>query len=227
MNTFDTDTATTVEDPGTYESVENLSTDQQLENADNETSLTTLGGESTYYKGNLSEDATLPWKISVTYTLDGKTVSPDELVGASGKFDIDLKIDGLDDDSATANFVKSFLVQAQGTFSNDTFQLDEAPKGTIAQVGNNTLVTYMPLPGENGDWHITGTAKNFTYSGWQISCLPIALDVNVHDYDTSELADAATELKDDTQQLADGGTQLKEALGLITAGAKSAHSGST
>lgn len=226
VNDFDTPTAQTVTDPGTYTKVQNLSTSEELTNVDGEVTLTTTANEPLYYQGDLDASTQLPWDIQVTYRLDGKVVSPDELSGKSGKLDIELKVTGVDDDSATSDFAKSFMVQAQGTFHNDNFHLDDSDDGTVAVVGDNTLVTYLLIPGTNGNWHITGDATNFTYSGWQISAMPLSMDLNMRDADTSKLTDATSKLTDGVDQLASGGHDLASALDLINAGAGSAQDGS-
>ena len=226
VNSFDTTDAVDVSDPGTYTSVKNLSTSQQLTNADGSVQLTTTADKPFYYQGDLDSTTALPWKVSLTYTLDGKRVSPDDLAGKSGRLDIELKVEGADDDSATADFAKSFLLQAQGTFPKANFRLDEAQDATTAEVGSNTLVTYLVLPGSDGDYHITGDAQDFTYDGWQISAMPLSLAIDVNDYDTSELTDATSELESGVGKLNDGGKSLAAALGLINDGAGSASEGS-
>ena len=139
-------------------------------------------------------------------------MSPDDLAGKDGDLDIELKITGLDDDSATADFAKSFLLQAQGTFPNANLDITDSGDATVATVGDNTLVTYLLLPGTDGDYHIKGSAKDFEYSGWQISAMPLSLDVDVNDYDTSELTNASDERDSATSQLADGGSTLEDGL---------------
>ena len=225
VNGFNTSSKTEISDPGTYESVTNLSTSEKLSCDDGTTEITTTANEPFYYQGNLSADTELPWNVEITYTLDGKEVSPEELAGATGKLDLELKVTGLSDDSASADFAKSFVVQAQGTFDNDTFKLDKAKDATVATVGNQTLLTYLILPGSDGDYHITGDVQDFSYSGWQISCMPLELAIDLDDYDTSQLTDAVGELESGTAQLADGGTELLDGLSTLDSGAQSASSG--
>ena len=222
VNYFNTPQAVEVADPGTYDKVTNLSTTEQLEDADGTVNLTTLAGQPFYYQGDLADGTQLPWKVDITYTLDGKEVSPEDLSGADGDLDIELKIAGLDDDSATADFAKSFVLQAQGTFADANFNLTDAGDATISTVGDKTLVTYLQLPGTDGDYHIKGKATDFNYSGWQIAAMPLSLDLNVADYDTSQLTDAAGELESATTQLADGGSSLRSGLSQLNTGAATA-----
>ena len=225
VNYWDTDTAQDVSDPGTYTKLQNLTTSQKLDDDGGKVDVTTLAGKPFYYQGDLDASTQLPWNVSVTYRLDGKEVSPSDLAGKDGDLDIELKIDGLSDDTSTADFAKSFMVQAQGTFDNGTFSLSDAKDATIATVGNKTVVTYLLLPGSNGDWHIKGKASDFTYSGWQIAAMPISLDTNVSDYDTSKLTDATSKLQSGVDQLDQGGKSLAAGLYQLNVGADSAVAG--
>jgi putative membrane protein len=225
VNAFETPSKTDIQDPGTYDKLTNLTTDKKLEQSDGKVDLTTVAGEPFYYQGNLGKDTKLPWKVQITYRLDGKVVKPSELAGKDGKLDIELKVDGLDDDSATADFAKSFLLQAQGTFPNQNFKLDQASNATIATSGSNTVLTYVLIPGQNGDWHVTGDAHDFTYGGWQIAAMPLDLDLDASKIDTSELTSATAKLQDGVGQLDAGGARLRDALGLLSNGAGQAATG--
>lgn len=200
VNAFETPDKVDIQDPGTYKKVTNLTSSKKLEQKDGSVDLTTVAGEPFYYQGNLSKDTKLPWTVQITYRLDGKVVKPSELAGRDGRLDIELKVDGLDDGSATADFAKSFLLQAQGTFPNQNFKLDNASNATIATSGSNTVLTYVLIPGQSGDWHITGDAHDFTYGGWQIAAMPLDLNLDTSKIDTSELSNATAKLQDGDQK---------------------------
>lgn len=219
VNKFQTATKTSIEDPGTYTNVTNLSTTEELSDEGGAVAFTTPEGVPFYYQGDLNPEATtLPWNVEVSYTLDGKSIAAEDLAGKSGDLDIELKITGIDDDSATADFAKSFLMQAQGTFDNDTFELDSAGDATIAEVGSQTLVTFLQLPGTDGDYHITGHVTDFSYSGWQISAMPLSLALDLNSFDTSELTDAIDELINASGRLADGAGTLSDGAEQLGAG---------
>ncbi|MCH4180611.1 MAG: hypothetical protein LKG13_07685 [Atopobiaceae bacterium] len=226
VNYFNTTDAEDVADPGTYTKLTNLSTTQGLTETNGSVDLTTLANEPFYYQGDLDSSTTLPWTIQLTYTLDGQVVSPDDLAGKDGDLDIDLKITPLDDSSSTSDFANSFMLQAQGTFANANFDITDSTDATATVVGDNTLLTYLVLPGEGGEYHIKGKASDFTYSGWQISAMPITLNVDLSTYDTSELTDQVSTLTDGVDQLADGGNSLTSGLDTLDSGAASAASGS-
>jgi X-X-X-Leu-X-X-Gly heptad repeat protein len=226
VNKFETTDPTTITDSGTYDSVQNLSTTEQLSDEDGSVTFTTEGGKPFYYQGDLDSSTQLPWDVEVSYTLDGEEISAEDLSGKSGELDIELKVTGVDDGSAESDFANSFLMQAQGTFNNDTFELEEADGATIAAVGNNTAVTYLVLPGEDGDFHIKGKVTDFSYDGWQIAAMPLTMAVDLDDYDTSELTDAIAMLESGSVELANGGESLSAGLAQLDTGTYSALSGS-
>ena len=225
VNYWNTEASEDVDDPGTYTQVQNLSTTDQLSDEGGSVRLTTTAGAPFYYQGDLDASTQLPWDVSLTYRLDGKEVSPDELAGKDGDLDIELKVNALDDDSATSDFAKSFLLQAQGTFDNDSMAMTDTNGATVATSGNDTVLTYLVLPGESGDWHIKGRATDFTYSGWQIAAMPLDLAIDLGNFDTSQLTDAAHELEDGTSQLAQGTGALRDGLSQLDSGAASALDG--
>lgn len=225
VNAFETPDKVDIKDPGTYKKVTNLTSSKKLEQRDGSVDLTTVAGEPFYYQGNLSKDTKLPWTVQITYRLDGKVVKPSELAGKDGRLDIELKVDGLGDDSATADFAKSFLLQAQGTFPNQNFKLDSATNATVATSGSNTVLTYVLIPGQNGDWHITGDAHDFAYDGWQIAAMPLDLSLDTSKIDTSGLTSATARLQDGIGRLDAGGARLRDALGLLSNGAGQAAAG--
>ena len=226
VNEFNTDEQMRVLDPGKYTAITNLSTAQPLEQAQGNVSVVTLAGEPTYYQGTMETTTKLPWAITVRYSLDGKDVSPEDLAGQSGELDITLDVTALSDSDVSA-FSDSYVLQAQGTFDNQSFTLDEAEDATVAHVGGSTTVAYMVLPGESGTYHVTGDAKDFEYSGWQITAMPLSLAIDLADQDTSGLNDAAGELEDATSQLADGAQDLTDGLKDLSKGAQSASEGAS
>lgn len=226
VNLFDLDQGGTVTDPGTYESVQNLSTGQALSCKGGSVSLDVPAKTPTYYQGNLSSTTALPWNISVTYKLDGKKVSADELAGKSGKLTIQLTVDGQSDatDANLSGFANSCVVQAQGTFDESTFKLEDAGSATVAHQGNSTVVSALVIPGEDATVTLTGEARDFEYSGWQIVAMPFSMSLDLASQ-ADGLTDQFQPLTDATAQLSDGSNFLASALGQIAAGAASLDAG--
>ena len=80
-----------VTDYGDYSAVKMLNTTDAISLENGVVTFSTQK-EKVYYQGTL-ENAQIPWKISVKYSLDGKEISPDELAGSSGQLDIALKVE--------------------------------------------------------------------------------------------------------------------------------------
>lgn len=227
VNEFQTDEATRVLDTGDYTSVQNLSTTESIVQNGTSIEMTTLAGKPTYYEGYMDASTQMPWDISITYYLDGTAVDPTSLYGANGDLEIVLDIEPIDDDSSASDFANSFVLQAQGTFPNDSFTVEDAQDATKVQEGSSTMLTYLLLPGEGGSYHIKGKATDFEYSGWQIAGMSLSLSLDLADQDTSELSDASDELGSATTSLSDGASSLADGIGSIASGTASGASGAS
>lgn len=227
VNVFDTAAAATVDDPGRYTRVKNLTTDDELVQRDGAVQVKTLSGEPFYYQGDLDAATVLPWDIELSYYLDGRKTDPQALAGATGEVRIVLDVKARTDASAAgvSDFAQSCLLQAQGTFSEESFGIEDEGDATVARAGSNALVTCLVLPGESATFEITGQARGFEYAGWQISALPLSMAIDLASQDTSELSEQTGELEDATGQLADGASSLEDGLGSLADGSEVLASG--
>jgi putative membrane protein len=76
----------TVNDVSELNDIENVKGDESYTLGGDSTCVWDAQGNDIYYQGNIEKE--LPVDLSVSYTLDGKTVTPEELVGKSGKVTI-------------------------------------------------------------------------------------------------------------------------------------------
>ena len=76
----------TIRDKSELTDVENVKSDESYTLGSDNTRVWDAQGNDIYYQGNIEKE--LPVGLSVTYKLDGKTVSPAELAGKSGKVTI-------------------------------------------------------------------------------------------------------------------------------------------
>ncbi len=227
VNVFDAAAAATVDDPGSYTRVKNLTTDDELVQRDGAVQVKTLSGEPFYYQGDLDAATVLPWDVSLTYYLDGRKTDPQALAGATGEVRIVLDVKARTDASAggVSDFADSCLLQAQGTFTEESFGIEDAGDATVARAGSNALVTCMVLPGESATFEITGQARGFEYAGWQISALPLSMAIDLASQDTSELTDKTDQLEEATSQISEGAGTLAEGLGALNEGAQALSGG--
>lgn len=100
------------------------------------------GGNDIYYQGTTDKAAPITQKI--TYYLDGKEISPENLAGKSGKVKIHIDYDNSEKYSDV--FVP-FTTMTGIIFSNDNVKNVEVDNGSVISEGKNTVVVGMAFPG--------------------------------------------------------------------------------
>ena len=225
VNTFDSNEACQLSDPGSYESVTNLSTTEELVAQDGAVDLITTGDAPFSYQGDLAATTQLPWDVSVRYTLNGAAVTPEELAGVNGILEIEVSIEPHKAASkSNASFADNYLVQAQTSFDADTFEITSSDGATVSYAGSGVSVSGMAIPGEGQTITIEGIAKDFSYDGWQIAALPLNMAIDLAKEDTSELTDKTSEFGDATSSASNGAARL--ASGSASKGAQQLTDGS-
>ena len=183
-------------------------------------------GNDIYYQGNIEKE--LPVGMTITYTLNGKKVSADEIAGKTGRvsirFDYDnrqcetVKIDGKDE-----KIYVPFAVLTGMLLDNDCFRNVEVTNGKLINDGDRTAVVGIAIPGlqENlgiskdkidiPDYvEITADATDFSFG----MTVTIATNEIFNNLDTSKfdsvdgLAGSIGELTDGMNQLLDGSSAL-------------------
>ena len=183
-------------------------------------------GNDIYYSGNIEKE--LPVGMTVTYTLDGKKVSTDEIAGKTGKvsirFDYDnrqyemVKIDGKEE-----KIYVPFALLTGMLLDNEHFRNVEVTNGKIINDGDRTAVVGIALPGlqENlgiskdklniPDYvEITADASDFSFG----MTVTIATNELFNNLDTSkidsvdDLTGSIGELSNGMKQLLDGSSEL-------------------
>lgn len=176
-------------------------------------------GNDIYYRGNIEKE--LPVGMTVTYTLDGKKVSTDEIAGKTGKvsirFDYDnrqyemVKIDGKEE-----KIYVPFAMLTGMLLDNEHFRNVEVTNGKIINDGDRTAVVGIALPGlqENlgiskdklniPDYvEITADASDFSFG----MTVTIATNELFNNLDTSKL-DSVEDLTGSIGELSNGMKQL-------------------
>ena len=176
-------------------------------------------GNDIYYRGNIEKE--LPVGMTVTYTLDGKKVSADEIAGKTGKvsirFDYDnrqyemVKIDGKEE-----KIYVPFAMLTGMLLDNGHFRNVEVTNGKIINDGDRTAVVGIALPGlqENlgiskdklniPDYvEITADASDFSFG----MTVTFATNELFNNFNTSKL-DSVDDLTGSIGELSDGMKQL-------------------
>lgn len=183
-------------------------------------------GEDIYYQGTISKG--LPVDLKVSYKLDGKAVSADEIAGKSGKatirFDyVNKQYSEVTIDGKTEKIYVPFVMLTGLMLDNDVFTNVEVSNGKLINDGDRTVVAGFALPGlkenlaldsgkiEIPDYvEITADVKNFSLT----TTLTLATNSLFNEFDTSKLNTAddlqaqLNELTSGMSKLIDGSSEL-------------------
>lgn len=139
-----------VADKSDLSDIENVKGDESYTiNGDNMT-VWDAQGNDIYYQGNIQKE--LPVGLSVRYYLDGKSVSPEELKGKSGKVTIRFDYENHQYETVQINGVNQriyvpFAMLTGMILDNDTFQNVQITNGKLVNDGDRTVVVGLAFPG--------------------------------------------------------------------------------
>ena len=218
----------TVEDASNLSDIENVKGKEKFTQSGDKLTWQ-AGGKDIYYQGTATEKPPVTQKV--TYYLDGKEISPEDLAGKSGKVKIRFDYTNTTSYTETVNGEKQTVsvpfAAITGLVLGDGFENIEVTNGKAEVSDSSSVVLGYALPGLNdslgikdkdldGDVNIpeymemTADVENFS--------MPAAMTfvVNASDYvstdgiDTSDLDDMINDLKDASTQLQDGSKTLAE-----------------
>lgn len=139
-----------VADKSDLSDIENVKGDESYTiNGDNMT-VWDAQGNDIYYQGNIQKE--LPVGLSVRYYLDGKSISPEELKGKSGKVTIRFDYENRQYETVQINGVNQriyvpFAMLTGMILDNDTFQNVQITNGKLVNDGDRTVVVGLAFPG--------------------------------------------------------------------------------
>lgn len=214
-----------ITDYGDYDSVRVLNTGDEIEYKGGIVNITT-DAKRIYYQGGLKK-VELPWDISLTYRLDGKAVTAEEIAGKSGEAEIRFTV--TQNEECAGTFYDDYALQASFTLPGDVFGDISAPDATVAAVGADRQLTYTLLPGEGIDTLITATAENFSLPAVSINGIHLNLNVDVNSDgikdQVGQLVDAASQLNSGASALYSGSQELQTGASGLLDGSESLQSG--
>ncbi|MCR5785182.1 MAG: hypothetical protein K6G40_06025 [Eubacterium sp.] len=234
-------------DVTTLDDVVNVKGDQEITQTGDNLSID-ASGEDIYYQGSVESSESLPISIDVSYKLDGKSVSAEELEGQSGKVEITIKYTNNEKTESDGEEVYvPFLVASGVLLDSDNFTNIEVENGKVVSNGYYQTVIGYGLPGMNESLGLEGddavftdevviTADTTNYNvdsimSFYTSSVFSDLDFDdVEDTDDledslNELSEASAKLVDGTEELSDGAKELYEGLTEIDEGADTLASG--
>ena len=111
-----------------------------------------MEGSDLYYTGKTDKEP--PVDVEITYTLDGKSIEPQELPGKSGQLSMTVRFRNTQKQRVTiagkdTDMYTPMLVAAGMSLPDDTFQNVKVSEGSVISDGSNQIVAFACVPGLN------------------------------------------------------------------------------
>lgn len=228
------DTKGNIKDVSNLKDVKNVKGDETYTVNEDNAYEWAAKGDDIYYQGTGTTE--LPVKLKLSYKLNGKTVSADEIAGKSGKVTIRIDYENTQKEKVKINGKTEevnvpFLMLSGMILDDDKFKNVEVSNGKAINDGTRTIVAGFALPGmqdsldidkdkmEIPDYvEITADTTDFELS----TTMTVAMNDIFNDVDFSkvddkvdELKDSLDELEDAAEQLVDGSSQLYDGIGTL------------
>lgn len=242
--------ADTIRDLSTVGDIENVKTDASFTLDSDNMRVWEANGEDLYLKGTGTEP--LPVDLTVTYSLDGKVISPEALSGKSGKVTIrfdytnnayeTVKIGGKDERIYVPFLMMSGMILDGEKFSNVT-----VTNGKVISDGDRTMLAGIAFPGLQHDlgltrdeldipsyFEVNADVTDFELGATvTIAANPLTKDIDPDELDSLDdlkasmntLESAMTALIDGSSQLYTGLDTLLEKSGTLSEGVDALYAG--
>lgn len=242
----------TLEDASDLKDIKNVKGDETFKEKDGKLTWAAKG-KDIYYQG--TTDKELPVEQSITYYLDGKEMSADEIAGKSGKvtirFDYKNNVKTVETVNGKEHNVYVPFTVMTGMVLDDSFSNVEVSSGKVVSDGDKQIVVGVAMPGlsdslkvDASDFsedvdipeyiEVTADVKDFSLSmsmSVMMSSLMSGTDfdemfeLDALDDAINTLSDSSTQLADGSKELADGLDTLNSKMGDFSAGIKALQSG--
>lgn len=224
--------------------VSNLSNIQNVEGSQSHTtgsdgSLTwSADGGDIYYQGDSS--AQVPVTMTVSYTLDGKSVSPSEIANKSG--DVKIRFDYTNNSEQTINgntIYTPFAVVSGVVLDNANFSDVSVSNGKLINDGDRTIIAGFAFPGLQSDLgvgrgtvdipdyvEVTAHASDFKLDSTATVVSAGMFDsIDMDNFSTGDLTSQVNQLSSAMQQLMDGSSTLYDGISQLAEGSQQLAAG--
>ena len=191
---------------GRYTAVSNLTDTSPIEYRGGVVSLTAPAGRY-YYQGTL-RSAKMPWDIDITYTLDGQEIEPGELGGKSG--DLEVSIHTATNSGFDPYFTENYMLQISVTLDAELCEDITSRNGTVANAGSDKQITFVVLPGGEGDIGFSAKVHDFTMGGFTIAAVPYSMDSLMDMGEISTITSGIEQLSSAITQLTGGASAIND-----------------
>ncbi len=205
-----------------------------------------------YYQGTSTKD--LPLNVKITYTLNDKEYSPEDMLGKSGHVKIKISVENTSKQTFTVgdksyDLVTPFITGAGAMLDEDNFTNVEVNHGTVTSDSSHSIVAGVLIPGlRDGleevldgdtmsklsdylidDITIEADTTNFESPTLMLAAATStdALKEDFEDTDLTSIFDQLDELKDATNQLISGSKTLSDGANTLANGASQLNDGAS
>ena len=236
----------TISDTSELKDIKNVKGDETFETGSNNNVSWKSEGNDIYYQG--TTDKELPVDVKVSYKLDGKSISPEDLKGKSGKVEIQFSYDNKSKQTVNVNgedveMYTPFTMVSAMMLSSDEYSNVSVENGKLISDGDKNIVVGVAFPGLSDDLNlkdldmdidipetvtITADVKDATI-GTSITMASAELmnEFGLDDIDSfddlqdsiDDLEDATNQLVDGSKEAADGSKELADGAGTLASGA--------
>lgn len=242
----------TISDTSELKDIKNVKGDETFETGSNNNVSWKSEGNDIYYQGTIDKE--LPVDVKVSYKLDGKSISPKDLKGKSGKVEIQFSYDNKSKQTVNVNgedveMYTPFTMVSAMMLSSDEYSNVSVENGKLISDGDKNIVVGVAFPGLANDLNlkdldldidipetvtITADVKDATV-GTSITMASAELmnEFGPDDIDSfddlqdsiDDLEDATNQLVDGSKEAADGSKELADGAGTLNDGAGTLASG--
>ena len=214
VKSYVTNGVTSLTDYGVYDEIINL-TDGTVPNS--------VGGSTTfdfasgapshfYFEGKTAAPfETLPWKLSLHYTLNGVPTKAEDLAGKTGV--VEIFFDAVPYAGATAYARNNYTLEAMAIFNQDDILSLEAEGAQIQLIGNLRAVLFVVLPGEEQHFSVRVGSDDFSFGGMTFLMVPATL---AQLSEISELAAHKDDIEENYRKLSDSLDVLLDSVDCIS-----------
>lgn len=242
----------TISDTSELKDIKNVKGDETFETGSNNNVSWKSEGNDIYYQGTIDKE--LPVDVKVSYKLDGKSISPKDLKGKSGKVEIQFSYDNKSKQTVNVNgedieMYTPFTMVSVMMLSSDEYSNVSVENGKLISDGDKNIVVGVAFPGLANDLNlkdldmgidipetvtITADVKDATV-GTSITMASAELmnEFGLDDIDSfddlqdsiDDLENATNQLVDGSKETADGSKELADGVGTLNDGAGTLASG--
>ncbi|MDR2713941.1 MAG: hypothetical protein LBB42_00170 [Coriobacteriales bacterium] len=239
VSTITTTPNTTLTDYGTFSSVVNLTNANAIALSPNSISATT-DTERFSYQGNLVSQQ-LPWNITLNYTLDGSSIAPEKLAGATGELEFALSLHNntgeLGFTQKNTPFFDNYMLQVTVVLDPDQASSVSSETATVVLAGGQRVLNFTILPNNDAVHTFTAQVSDFELASIEIVAVPFSLAFDMPDASETtdgfqdlvnaiellesgagDLEEGAQTLSSNMSKIVDGSSKINDALGLLNSG---------